>query len=125
MSRVLSISVVTVCVTLLAAGPVRAQVGPELFVSCHHDSKVVRIDTSAVLAAVTNPFVPPGSGGLSQAIGGSFGPGGDLFVSSGKGNQVIRYDGMTGAFKPVVAAARRDTTFQRDVGPSRSRVLSD
>jgi DNA-binding beta-propeller fold protein YncE len=43
-------------------------------------------------------FVPPGSGGLSSAHGIAFGPDGNLYISSEGTNQVLRYDGTTGAF---------------------------
>jgi hypothetical protein len=65
-------------------------------------------------------FIAGGSGGLSTPFGLLFGPGGDLFVAScvlevpnGKllfqgvpgTNQVLRYNGKTGAFKSVFVTA--------------------
>jgi streptogramin lyase len=48
-------------------------------------------------------FVPPGSGGLSSAHGIAFGLDGNLYVSSEATNQVLGYDGTTGAFLGVFA----------------------
>ena len=49
-------------------------------------------------AAGSAQFVPPGSGGLTQASAVSFGPDGHLYVTSLNGSRVLRYDGTTGAF---------------------------
>jgi len=46
-------------------------------------------------------FVDLGSGGLSRANGSIFGPDGNLYVASGDTNSILRYDGVTGAFKDV------------------------
>jgi DNA-binding beta-propeller fold protein YncE len=43
-------------------------------------------------------FVPPGSGGLLNPIGTSFGPDGDFYVSSSGNSSVKRYDGRTGEY---------------------------
>ncbi len=43
-------------------------------------------------------FVVNGSGGLSIATGVTVGPDGNLYVSSRDSNQVLQYDGTTGAF---------------------------
>jgi subtilase family serine protease len=43
-------------------------------------------------------FVAAGSGGLSDPAGLTFGPDGDLYVSSRGTDQILRYDGETGAF---------------------------
>jgi hypothetical protein len=44
-------------------------------------------------------------GGLDQPEGLVFGPSGNLFVSSGGTDNVLRYNGTTGAFIDVFASA--------------------
>ncbi len=46
-------------------------------------------------------FIPQGSGGLSRSSGSIFGPDGNLYVASDGTNSILRYDGVTGAFKDV------------------------
>src|SRR5262249_58049319 len=45
------------------------------------------------------------SGGLSRTAGMVFGPSGDFYVGSENTNEVLRYDGITGAFKGVFVTA--------------------
>src|SRR5262249_37645274 len=47
---------------------------------------------------------PQGSGGLNQPIGEAFGPDGNFYVCSYGTNQILRYDGTTGAFIDVFAS---------------------
>ncbi len=49
-------------------------------------------------------FVPAGSGGLQTPDGLAYGPDGNLYVSSAESNQILRYNGVTGAFIDVFAA---------------------
>jgi hypothetical protein len=46
-------------------------------------------------------FVAPGSGGLQFPSGMTFGPDGHLYVSSAGSNQVLRFNGQSGAFIDV------------------------
>ncbi|MHC5833686.1 MAG: SMP-30/gluconolactonase/LRE family protein, partial [Nostoc sp.] len=43
-------------------------------------------------------FIPAGSGGLNDPVKPIFGPDGNLYVSGLISNNVLRYDGKTGAF---------------------------
>jgi hypothetical protein len=46
-------------------------------------------------------FIPQGSGGLSVSNSSIFGPDGNLYVANQGSDEVLRYDGVTGAFKDV------------------------
>lgn len=48
--------------------------------------------------AFVGTFVPTGSGGLSFPLGGTFGPDGNFYVSDSDHENVLRYNGTTGAF---------------------------
>ena len=49
-------------------------------------------------------FVPAGSGGLNGPVGFVFGPDGNLYLTSAFTDQVLRYNGTTGAFIDVFAS---------------------
>jgi len=76
-------------------------IGPDGFVYAaasdpqSSNNRVWRINPQS-LAATT--FVTPGSGGLTEAYGVSFGYDGELYVASGGTNSVKRYDHVTGAY---------------------------
>jgi DNA-binding beta-propeller fold protein YncE len=67
-------------------------------------------------------FVSAGSGGLTKpARGSSFGPDGNLYVTSAGSNAVLRYDGHTGAFMDAFVPSGSgglkspvDVAFDRD-----------
>jgi hypothetical protein len=61
-----------------------------------HSVKAYHRDTGAFI----RDFVSPGAGGLSGPFGLAMSAGGDLLVTSAD-NQVLRYDGATGAFIDV------------------------
>jgi hypothetical protein len=50
-------------------------------------------------------FVDAGSGGLSATNNSIFGPDGNLYVDNAGSNSVLRYDGVTGAFKDVFVSS--------------------
>jgi DNA-binding beta-propeller fold protein YncE len=59
------------------------------------NSSVIRYDGTG---AYIDTFIPPGSSGLAGPISLRFGPDGNIYVTSLNSNQVLRYNGMTGAF---------------------------
>jgi WD40 repeat protein len=65
----------------------------DILVSCPTTDGVRRFDS----IGVSVPFVIAGSGGLSSPRGLTFGPNGNLFVSSLTG-EVLEYDGSNGSF---------------------------
>lgn len=73
-----------------------------VYLTSHHNHKVLRYDRFS--GAAIDCFVNPGSGGLANPFGLSFGLDGDLFVTSDGGfddDRILRFDGTTGAFKGV------------------------
>jgi streptogramin lyase len=82
--------------------PVGIVAGPDgdLYVAGLGSHNIGRFDGTT--GAFVEMTVPGGSGGLSYPTGLAFGPDGDLFVSSST-DQVLRYDGATGAFEGVFA----------------------
>lgn len=75
----------------------------DLFVSGASTNSVLRFDEDGnFLGNFVNPG--PGSGGLNNPQGIAFGPDGNLYVASQGSNNVLRYDGTTGAFIDVFAS---------------------
>jgi sugar lactone lactonase YvrE len=66
---------------------------------------VLRIDQSKTVTTFISPNNPGGNGGLSNAQGLTFGPDGNFYVASAATNQVLRYNGQTGAFIDAFVAA--------------------
>jgi hypothetical protein len=67
---------------------------------------VVRIDQATkTVNTFISPNSPGGNGGLLGAKGMAFGPDGNFYVASYDTNQVLRYDGTTGAFLSAFVAA--------------------
>jgi sugar lactone lactonase YvrE len=89
--------------------------GPDgtVYVCDERQARVLRFDRTT--GTYLGDFVPPGSGGIRQCEDLTFGSGpkagGDLYVTnpnSGPGagsDQVLRYEGSTGAFRSVFVAA--------------------
>jgi DNA-binding beta-propeller fold protein YncE len=66
---------------------------------------VLRIDQSKTVTTFISPNNPGGNGGLTNAKGLAFGPDGNFYVASAGTNQVLRYNGNTGAFIDAFVAA--------------------
>lgn len=70
-----------------------------LYVASPSTDRVLRFDRHG---AYLGDFVPAGAGGLDTPVGITFGPDGDLYVASAGSPEtagVLRYDGVSGAFK--------------------------
>ncbi len=84
--------------------------GPDghLYVASMDNARIVKYDgtTGAFLGLFVTDDPATGAdetGGLNQPHGIAFGVGGDLYVTSFGTNNVLRYDGQTGAFKEIFA----------------------
>jgi streptogramin lyase len=76
----------------------------------------------------SNVLIPNGTGGLQNTRGITFGPGGDLFVTSqgttGAG-EVLRYNSSTGAFLGVFATTADTDPFGLRFGPDGSLYVAN
>ncbi|MGD1984053.1 MAG: DUF2341 domain-containing protein, partial [Chromatiaceae bacterium] len=92
-------------------GPAGMEFGPDgnLYVASNFSQEILRFDGLTGAPIGTGPlagkFVTAGSGGLNEPDDITFGPDGDLYVTSFNTDQVLRYDGMTGEFKEVFIEA--------------------
>ncbi len=104
-----SVGIAAMTVTLMACGgddastPVAVVAPPALLVGNTRGANVVMIDRQT--GAYVKDFIAAGSGGLVDPDDLTFGPDGNLYVSSGTntGGQILRYNGTTGAFIGVFA----------------------
>jgi sugar lactone lactonase YvrE len=64
--------------------------------------QVLRFDMAS---QTYQPFVSPGSGGLQSTGGITFGPDGNLYVTSPTQSEIFEYDGTTGNFLSVYVSA--------------------
>src|SRR5688572_21287798 len=96
--RMKRIVLLAACVLSLGAGRARA----DLFVL--GSDTVLRYDEAT--GDFLGTFVPRGSGGLGAARDLTFGPDGNLYVTSQFTHEVLRYDGRTGAFLGAFVPAR-------------------
>ncbi|HNQ24600.1 MAG TPA: NHL repeat-containing protein [Phycisphaerae bacterium] len=87
--------------------------GPDglLYVSSYLTGSVVCFDP--VTGDFVGTFVQPGSGGLNWPVGLAFGPDGNLYVADERRtqNEILRYDGVTGAYLGVFASGGDHPTF--------------
>jgi sugar lactone lactonase YvrE len=86
-------------------GPTDAHYG-DLFVAGYLSQSVARFDWAS---QTYQPFVTPGSGGLTKGDDLVFGPDGNLYVADNAQNTVFRYDGSTGA--PLPAGGQTGAVF--------------
>lgn len=97
-SKISWLTIRTAIIVALTLGPCWST-SADYLVSDNFGSQIVRYaDNGTPLT----PFVASGSGGLSGAVGMVFAPNGELLVASQSTNQVLRYDGTTGAFNGVL-----------------------
>jgi glucose/arabinose dehydrogenase len=77
-----------------------------LYIADQFNNQILR-ESSAALNSSPPPapttFVSAGSGGLTRARKAVVGPDGKMYVASASTDQVLRYDGQTGAFIDVFA----------------------
>lgn len=100
------------------ADPRQIILGPDnlVYVAAATSNRILRFDGTT--GELVDVFVPSGSGGLETPEGIAFGPDStsdgipELFVTSRGTDQVLRYDGDTGAFIDVFA----DLGFQEPTG---------
>ena len=86
-------------------------------------SKVVRYDGHT--GDYLSDFIPEGSGGLSGATSLVFGPDGNLYVTSRLTDQVLRYNGTTGAFLGVFATGGNNGPQDLAFGPDGNLYVLD
>ena len=75
---------------------------------------ILRYDSAS--GKFLNVFVPAGSGGLIAPLGMTFGPDKNLYVVDFVGNQVLRFDGNTGAFQGVFASSTGTAPLNEPAG---------
>ncbi len=104
----------------------------DLFVSSFDTNEVIAYRGSTAVPGLLNQglpiskFIPAGLGGLDGPRGLTYGPGNNLYVASFNTNQVLRYDGATGAFLGVFVAAGNGLSGPDDIvfGPDGNLYVS-
>jgi len=76
--------------------------GADVFVSSYYGAYVDEFNATS--GALVTTFVTTGSGGLGEAHGLTFGADGNLYVADSAHNDVLEYNGTTGAFIKVFAS---------------------
>ena len=111
-----SVRLLLVCCSVVACllAPKKSLAFEDLLVGDWSSHSVFRVDgeTGAV-----SPFVTNGSGGLNTPDGLSYGPDGNLYVSSALTSQVLRFDGQTGDFIDVFASTNINRAGYLSFGP--------
>jgi DNA-binding beta-propeller fold protein YncE len=69
-------------------------------------------------------FVPSGGGGLDGPQGITVGPDGNVYVSSANTDQVLKYNGATGAFLGAIAGGGLDQPWFLTFGPDHNLYVS-
>nr|MCU0906952.1 hypothetical protein [Paracoccaceae bacterium] len=88
----------------LLIGAAVPSVAATLLVGNTSGNDIVRVDTVSGTIAT---FIAAGTGGLTSPDDITYGPDGDIFVSSGTNTTgaILRFDGLTGAFEGVFATS--------------------
>lgn len=94
---------------LLASAIAPLPIQADMLVSSWGQGSVLRFDENT--GAPLSPFVSPNSGGLQAPTAVAFGRDGNLYVCDGLGNQILRYNGQTGAFLDVFAKTNLNTPY--------------
>lgn len=113
---IVSVRLLLVCYLVVACSlsPKTSLAFEDLLVGDWASHSVFRVDGAT--GAVT-PFVTSGSGGLNTPDGLSYGPDGNLYVSSALTSQVLRFDGQTGDFIDVFASTNINRAGFLSFGP--------
>src|SRR4051812_29123317 len=69
-------------------------------------------------------FVPSGGGGLDSPQGITVGPDNNVYVSSANTDQVLKYNGNTGAFLGAIAGGGLDQPWYLTFGPDTNLYVS-
>ena len=128
LNRSISLLLAAASCSAASFSPVAAQVSLTAdagdIVAANLSGNTVSLHDGATGAYLGN-LVTPGSGGLSNPTGVTFGLDGFLYVSSSATHQVLRYDGTTGAFLDVfVSDSLLRTPFSLAFGPSGDLFVS-
>ena len=106
----LSFYIVSTCL----ASPSAANALEDLLIGDWASHSVFRVDGNT---GAVSPFVTSGSGGLNTPDGLTYGPDGNLYVSSALTSQVLRFDGQTGDFIDVFASTNINRAGFLSFGP--------